>query len=50
MVKPQTTANWTERLQMAIQEVEALIPPGDTFILVLKNSRLVVFDLLADSK
>lgn len=25
---------WNERLQMATREVEALIPPGDTFILV----------------
>lgn len=25
---------WNERLQMATQEVEALIPPGETFILV----------------
>ncbi len=28
---------WTQRLQMATQEVEALIPAGDTFILVDQN-------------
>lgn len=34
---PKLYWNWTERLELATQEVSALIPPGETFILVDQN-------------